>query len=470
MSDTEATQTIRAATVLARYPRRDPGELVNILHDLQAEFRYLPEEALRETATHLGLAPTQVYGVATFYHGFHTEPRGEHTCTVCMGTACHVRGAPRLLEQLERDTGIGAGQTTPDLSLSIEEVGLRRRLRPRPAGPARRRVPRPHDRGRRLAAGQEGPCRRGGVVSPRLADAPALARRRDTLVAARDPGAQGPRRVRRHRLPRAGRAAGGRRAPRPGRGARSRRRDRGPRHGLPRVLPEQPARGPAARGHRLPARAGGRRRRDRREDRARRPRRAPALPRRGRRLQHGARDPVLPRPGAPAPRRQRAPRPGLHRRLHRARRLRGPRPGARDRARGRPRRGQALGPARPRRRRLPHRPQVGGVPQGRGRPQVRGLQRRRGRPRRLHGRRPPRGQPAQRARGHDHRRLRDGRTRGPRVRAPGVPGRGRAHHAAPSSRRARPACSASASSAATTRSTCTSAAAAAPSSAARPAR
>jgi NADH-quinone oxidoreductase subunit E len=123
VSDTEAIESIRAATVLSRYPRRDPGELVNILHDLQAEFRYLPEEALRETAVHLGLAPTQVYGVATFYHGFHTEPRGEHTCTVCMGTACHVRGAPRLLEQLERDTGIGAGGTTADLSLSIEEVG-----------------------------------------------------------------------------------------------------------------------------------------------------------------------------------------------------------------------------------------------------------------------------------------------------------------------------------------------------------
>ena len=112
-----------------------------------------------------------------------------------------------------------------------------------------------------------------------------------------------------------------------------------------------------------------------------------------------------------------------------ARRLRGagPRPG--DGPRGRPRRGQALGPARARRRRLPDRAQVGGLPPGRGRPQVRRLQRRRGRPRRVHGRRPARGQPPQRARGHDHRRLRHGRPRGPRVRAPGVPPRRRAHHA-----------------------------------------
>jgi NADH:ubiquinone oxidoreductase subunit E len=122
VSETQATEDSRMAAILARYPRHDPGDLVNILHDLQAEFRYLTEQAMEETASHLGLSRTQVYGVATFYHGFHTEPRGEHTCTVCMGTACHVRGAPRLLEQLERDTGVGAGGTTPDLSLNVEEV------------------------------------------------------------------------------------------------------------------------------------------------------------------------------------------------------------------------------------------------------------------------------------------------------------------------------------------------------------
>jgi NADH-quinone oxidoreductase subunit E len=93
-----------------------------LLHDVQTEFRYLPEKALRRAARHLRLPRAQVYGVATFYQGFHTTPRGEHTCTVCMGTACHVRGAGRLLEQLERDTGLGAGETAPDLSLTLEEV------------------------------------------------------------------------------------------------------------------------------------------------------------------------------------------------------------------------------------------------------------------------------------------------------------------------------------------------------------
>jgi len=119
----ETSDASRAAAVLARYPRREPGELVNILHDLQAELRYLPESVLQEAAAHLGLSPSQVYGVVTFYHGFHTEPRGAHTCTVCMGTACHVHGAHRLLEQVERDVGLKAGETTADLVLTVEEVG-----------------------------------------------------------------------------------------------------------------------------------------------------------------------------------------------------------------------------------------------------------------------------------------------------------------------------------------------------------
>lgn len=108
--------------VLGRYPKGDARALVNILHDIQAEFRYLPEDALKETANHLGISEAQVYGVVTFYEGFHLEPRGEHVCTVCMGTACHVRGAPRLVEQAERDLEIKSGNTTSDLSFTLEHV------------------------------------------------------------------------------------------------------------------------------------------------------------------------------------------------------------------------------------------------------------------------------------------------------------------------------------------------------------
>jgi NADH-quinone oxidoreductase subunit E len=108
--------------VLARHEEGEAGALVNVLHELQSEFRYLPEEALRLTAEHLGVSEAHVFGVATFYEGFHLQPRGEHICTVCMGTACHVRGAPKLLDRLERDFGTLAGGTTADMKVTLETV------------------------------------------------------------------------------------------------------------------------------------------------------------------------------------------------------------------------------------------------------------------------------------------------------------------------------------------------------------
>jgi NADH:ubiquinone oxidoreductase subunit E len=112
----------RAREVLKKHPRGEASALVNVLHDIQGEFRYLPEEALRLAGDHLQVSPARVYGVASFFEGFHLKPRGEHICTICMGTACHVRGAPRLLEQAERDLKIGSGQTTPDMQFTLEEV------------------------------------------------------------------------------------------------------------------------------------------------------------------------------------------------------------------------------------------------------------------------------------------------------------------------------------------------------------
>lgn len=114
--------TKRIDDILARHEKGAQGNLVNVLHDLQAAFRYLPKEALAKAADHLEVPAAHLYGVATFYEGFHLKPRGEHVCTVCMGTACHVRGAPRLLEQAERDLDIPSGQTTRDLQFTLEHV------------------------------------------------------------------------------------------------------------------------------------------------------------------------------------------------------------------------------------------------------------------------------------------------------------------------------------------------------------
>lgn len=93
-----------------------------ILQDLQAEYNYLPREALIQTADRLHMPLGEVYRMATFFRAFSLEPKGEHTIKVCLGTACHVRGAPLILEQFERELSIKAGETTPDGKVSLEVV------------------------------------------------------------------------------------------------------------------------------------------------------------------------------------------------------------------------------------------------------------------------------------------------------------------------------------------------------------
>ncbi len=93
-----------------------------ILQDLQSEYNYLPREALVQTADRLHVPLGEIYRMATFFRAFSLEPRGDHTIKVCLGTACHVRGAPLILEQMERELGISAGETTPDGRFSLEVV------------------------------------------------------------------------------------------------------------------------------------------------------------------------------------------------------------------------------------------------------------------------------------------------------------------------------------------------------------
>lgn len=96
--------------------------VVSILQDLQTEFNYLPREALIRVSERLEIPLSQVYSVATFYSAFSLTPRGRYTISVCLGTACHVQGGQRILEKLERDLDIEAGETTKDLSFSLEAV------------------------------------------------------------------------------------------------------------------------------------------------------------------------------------------------------------------------------------------------------------------------------------------------------------------------------------------------------------
>lgn len=98
------------------------GALIRVLQDAQSRFGWLPPEALEHVSRVLGIPLARVYGVATFYGSFRLAPRGRHVCTVCLGTACHVRGGSAVLEQFERKLGIAAGRTTPDGRFSLERV------------------------------------------------------------------------------------------------------------------------------------------------------------------------------------------------------------------------------------------------------------------------------------------------------------------------------------------------------------
>jgi NADH-quinone oxidoreductase subunit E len=102
--------------------RGRPQALIQVLQDVQDRYRWLPPDALEHVAEALGVPLVQVYGVATFYKAFSLKPQGRHVCTVCLGTACHVRGGEAILEQFERTLGISAGQTTPDGAFKLERV------------------------------------------------------------------------------------------------------------------------------------------------------------------------------------------------------------------------------------------------------------------------------------------------------------------------------------------------------------
>ena len=96
--------------------------LISMLQDIQSEYHYLPEESLRHVAKSLDLPLIQVYGVATFFKAFSLKPKGKHQCAVCTGTACHVRGAPAVLDELERQLDIKSGETTEDMMFTLESV------------------------------------------------------------------------------------------------------------------------------------------------------------------------------------------------------------------------------------------------------------------------------------------------------------------------------------------------------------
>ena len=96
--------------------------LICILQDIQNIYEYLPRKALIYVSEKLDMPLIQVYGVATFFKAFSLTPKGGHTCTVCLGTACHVRGGEKVLDKLKRSLDIDVGETTKDMQFTLKTV------------------------------------------------------------------------------------------------------------------------------------------------------------------------------------------------------------------------------------------------------------------------------------------------------------------------------------------------------------
>jgi NADH:ubiquinone oxidoreductase subunit E len=108
--------------VLTRY-REDEGNLISILQDIESEFGYLREDAITWISEQLDVPLAKFYGIATFYAQFHLKPRGKNIITACCGTACHVKGSERLINNLVRDLAIPVGEeTSEDLKFTVEKV------------------------------------------------------------------------------------------------------------------------------------------------------------------------------------------------------------------------------------------------------------------------------------------------------------------------------------------------------------
>ncbi len=112
----------KVAEIVAAHTPFTEGDIISALQDVQERYGYLPQPAVDELARLSGQPVARFYGVATFYAQFYLEPHGKHTIRVCRGTACHVRGAPNVMEAITRRLKIEDGGTTPDMLFSLETV------------------------------------------------------------------------------------------------------------------------------------------------------------------------------------------------------------------------------------------------------------------------------------------------------------------------------------------------------------
>ena len=111
----------RLTEILGKY-EADQSTIISVLQDIQAEFGYLPKDAIQTVSKEMNIPLSRVLSLATFFNAFSMKPKGRHPISVCMGTACHVRGARLILEKLERELSIASGENTEDGNFSLDEV------------------------------------------------------------------------------------------------------------------------------------------------------------------------------------------------------------------------------------------------------------------------------------------------------------------------------------------------------------
>jgi len=118
----EETEILNGVREIIRSREGVFQNVIVLLQDVQNRFRYIPKTAMFEIANHLGISPTNVYGVATFYNRFRFYPPGKYHLKVCMGTACHIKGGDKVLDQWKRRLEIDEDQRTPDGEFSLQRV------------------------------------------------------------------------------------------------------------------------------------------------------------------------------------------------------------------------------------------------------------------------------------------------------------------------------------------------------------
>ena len=123
LKDIDLDKEIGHASAVLSTEQKSRGLLIHALHTIQKEHNYLPDEELRRLANNLNVPISEVYSTATFYKQFYFTPRGRNVACVCTGTACHVRGAGEILDAFKGEFNIEEGETSEDMSITLETVG-----------------------------------------------------------------------------------------------------------------------------------------------------------------------------------------------------------------------------------------------------------------------------------------------------------------------------------------------------------